>query len=981
MKKTIGFVAIFIICCLTSVASAETIFINPPEMTSPEVGQTLTLDVMIEGAEEVFAFAFDLSYNPEFLEFVSGTEGGYIIEVWLDVFGEEFGDGGVGTIGMSGNGEGSGNGVLAQMKFEVIKKVSMPIPLEFQWFNLYDAQYISRTPAKVVGSKIIPRRAIKTILGDVNGDGRVDISDLVLVGRHFGEIIAGPISLNPDVNEDGTVDISDLVLVSSRFSHRPPLPTEIAVVETGDPEAPILVVHEDGSHLAVLSDTDEGAKRAIYTSPEGQKFFVWMDSNGIPYQAHIDGYTIVFANYTATTVDIAIISPDGTTRGYREVSLGEFSLEQLQTFNAPSLKKFARQTANEDGGSVSKTLSTIGLGLSIAGCVAASVGTGGIALLPCGAAMASVLNKLTEEDNPVSEKSLDLYGAISSSIGCVAGSPLACVSWAVGVATSVATVIETLVEDQEDEVTSARKVLESRKPLKDGEVLTNSQPFSPEFPSPDDGEEDVEPDLLTLTWVGDDPDGDWLYYDVYFGQTPSPPLVSSHQEIAEHSPINISVNTTYYWQVAVADEFGLTTFSPVWSFTTRAAQPPEPAFDPNPPDGATDQPAELTLSWSASHPDELSMTFDVHLGTDASNLPRVQENLTKTEYKVSKLEINKTHYWQVITKDGQGNSVPGPIWSFSTISNQPPDPPFNPSPSDGATNVNSVMFTWSASDPDGDALTYNVYFSTYQMPAWYVVIQPRISNLEVPKFIPIDKMEPNTTYFWRVAVKDNAANATVGNEWSFTTGNQPMTGLPTAVDLYAYDRAFLSGKCGGMFHLVNMIFTRNRESVHFGKCVEDDILEGDIQFFESVGIGGGRVSHSVIQEIEWENNYSFTMKMEEEIGSMQRQLEFTGTFSEDFRTLMSLSATHLRTDYGRQKILFEAFWKIVLGDVPTDWDYNSRDKELTAFNLKGEEILPYIKSVEYNSHYIPEGMASSTETLESYHVNEKSYIRLVFKKL
>ena len=56
---------------------------------------------------------------------------------------------------------------------------------------------------------------------DVNGDGQVDISDLVLVGRHFGETIAEPISPNPDVNEDSTVDISDLVLISSHFSHHP----------------------------------------------------------------------------------------------------------------------------------------------------------------------------------------------------------------------------------------------------------------------------------------------------------------------------------------------------------------------------------------------------------------------------------------------------------------------------------------------------------------------------------------------------------------------------------------------------------------------------------------------------------------------------------------------------------------------------------------------------------------------------------------
>ena len=52
---------------------------------------------------------------------------------------------------------------------------------------------------------------------DVNGDGQVDISDLVLVGRYFGEIIQEPIWPNPDINGDGVVDVSDLVLVGLHF--------------------------------------------------------------------------------------------------------------------------------------------------------------------------------------------------------------------------------------------------------------------------------------------------------------------------------------------------------------------------------------------------------------------------------------------------------------------------------------------------------------------------------------------------------------------------------------------------------------------------------------------------------------------------------------------------------------------------------------------------------------------------------------------
>jgi len=52
---------------------------------------------------------------------------------------------------------------------------------------------------------------------DVNGDGQVDASDLVLVAQHFGETITEPISPNPDVNDDGIVNIADLILVGKHF--------------------------------------------------------------------------------------------------------------------------------------------------------------------------------------------------------------------------------------------------------------------------------------------------------------------------------------------------------------------------------------------------------------------------------------------------------------------------------------------------------------------------------------------------------------------------------------------------------------------------------------------------------------------------------------------------------------------------------------------------------------------------------------------
>ena len=60
-----------------------------------------------------------------------------------------------------------------------------------------------------------PRRKV-----DVNGDGAVNIQDLVLVASRFGETGENA----ADVNGDGAVNIHDLVLVAAAFGEAPAAP-------------------------------------------------------------------------------------------------------------------------------------------------------------------------------------------------------------------------------------------------------------------------------------------------------------------------------------------------------------------------------------------------------------------------------------------------------------------------------------------------------------------------------------------------------------------------------------------------------------------------------------------------------------------------------------------------------------------------------------------------------------------------------------
>ncbi len=95
--------------------------------------------------------------------------------------------------------------------------------------------------------------------------------------------------------------------------------------------------------------------------------------------------------------------------------------------------------------------------------------------------------------------------------------------------------------------------------------------------------------------------------------------------------------------------------------------------------------------------------------------------------------------------------------------NNPPNQPANPGPSNGALNqpVNSTL-SWICSDPNGDPLTYDVYFGTANNPPLTA------SNQSNTSYSP-GALNNNTTYYWKIVAKDNQGATTAGPVWNFST--------------------------------------------------------------------------------------------------------------------------------------------------------------------------------------------------------------------
>ena len=244
----------------------------------------------------------------------------------------------------------------------------------------------------------------------------------------------------------------------------------------------------------------------------------------------------------------------------------------------------------------------------------------------------------------------------------------------------------------------------------------NAPPFEPRSPNPKN-ESTTAPIDTNLKWLGNDPDGDDVTYDVYFGvyniTNPDPPLVKNNHTKSEYDPTptgTLEFNKKYVWKIVAWDEYGERTEGPVWWFKTEQNKPPNKAEDPKPPDGSTNVPVDSKLRWNGSDPNSGdTLRYDVYFGPNP-NPPLVKENLIKGEYDPydsNPMELYQEYFWSITTRDKSGLQTPGDEWSFKTGENEPPTAPDIDGPSQGKPEI-LYNFTFNSTDPLEQRIEYIV---------------------------------------------------------------------------------------------------------------------------------------------------------------------------------------------------------------------------------------------------------------------------------
>lgn len=295
-------------------------------------------------------------------------------------------------------------------------------------------------------------------------------------------------------------------------------------------------------------------------------------------------------------------------------------------------------------------------------------------------------------------------------------------------------------------------------------------------------------DGTVLRWAATDPDGDAVNFDVLFAaQGSDMKVVAQRQTESGYKVSGLLPFTTYFWQIITRDIYEAVTPSPIWQFKTGDLNnfaPYAPAL-PVPEDLSINQLPATLCTWTGGDPDaEDIVTYSFMLGTDKNSL-QLKGRTRQTSLQLDSLTLGSTYYWQILAADNRGKETAGPVWRFTVHSanNKAPSDPVAVYPASGAAGIAvNAQLRWSASDPDGDAVTSDVFLGT-------AFPLPRVvASTSAQVYLPSETLQTGTKYYWQVVVRDaRGAVNTDSPVWSFSTldlvnqaPNQPLVVSPAS---------------------------------------------------------------------------------------------------------------------------------------------------------------------------------------------------------
>ena len=181
--------------------------ISPSPVISPAIGEQLTFNLNITAGKAVAGYQVTVQFDATALRYVESSNADYLPTGAFFVPPVVNGNR-VKLAATALTGVSNGDGTLATLTFEVVAAKASMLPVSD--VILSDSEGNGVSPQVEGGQVTEPVKPSE----DVNGDGVVNIQDLVLVASRLGQAAE-----NADVNGDGVVNIQDLVKVAGALGN------------------------------------------------------------------------------------------------------------------------------------------------------------------------------------------------------------------------------------------------------------------------------------------------------------------------------------------------------------------------------------------------------------------------------------------------------------------------------------------------------------------------------------------------------------------------------------------------------------------------------------------------------------------------------------------------------------------------------------------------------------------------------------------
>ena len=234
-NRTSLFYFLTIILCLGATAMSygeAVVSISPSPAASPAAGGTLKINIQISIGRGAAGYEFTVEFDTSALTYVSAANATYLPSGAFAPSPTVSGNR-VTITAAAGSAATKSSGTLATVTFRVAAAKASTLRLRDVVLSDVAGRNlaVSTKNGQVVKSNCAA--------WDVTQDGKVNVSDLVLVSRNLGS--RSPTNPRADVNGDGQVNVSDLVLVSRNLGKTGCTDTEPPPTQPTPPEGMVLI--------------------------------------------------------------------------------------------------------------------------------------------------------------------------------------------------------------------------------------------------------------------------------------------------------------------------------------------------------------------------------------------------------------------------------------------------------------------------------------------------------------------------------------------------------------------------------------------------------------------------------------------------------------------------------------------------------------------------------------------------------------------